>query len=127
MALSEIDGNSIVGICFLGYKNHSIRAGLLLGPICGVIIVGGYFLSRGFLTLITLKITSKDIISARASKKIRETIARMGLCCLLMVVLIIGTFSCHINEFQSTQAWASDLKNYIMYVIYVTHNSMYHD
>ncbi|CAG2055207.1 unnamed protein product [Timema podura] len=30
MALGEIDGNSVVGICFVGYRNQAARAGLLL-------------------------------------------------------------------------------------------------
>jgi smoothened protein len=47
MALGEIDGDSVSGICFVGYLNKAARAGFLLGPLTTVIIVGGYFLSRG--------------------------------------------------------------------------------
>jgi smoothened protein len=47
MALGEIDGDSVAGICFVGYVNHAARAGFLLGPITIVLIIGGYFLSRG--------------------------------------------------------------------------------
>lgn len=47
MALGEIDGDSVAGICFVGYVNQAARAGFLLGPITAVLIVGGYFLSRG--------------------------------------------------------------------------------
>lgn len=47
MALGEIDGDSISGICFVGHVNPAARAGLLLGPLGGVLIVGGFFLFRG--------------------------------------------------------------------------------
>lgn len=47
MALGEIDGNSVTGICFVGYTNHAVRAWFLLGPVLIVLLVGGYFLSRG--------------------------------------------------------------------------------
>jgi smoothened protein len=47
MALGEIDGDSVAGICFVGYVNQAARAGFLLGPISTVLLVGGYFLSRG--------------------------------------------------------------------------------
>lgn len=50
MALGEIDGSSVVGICFVGYLNHAIRAGFLLGPISAVMLIGGYFLTRGIST-----------------------------------------------------------------------------
>ncbi|PSN54909.1 hypothetical protein C0J52_01651 [Blattella germanica] len=48
MALGEIDGDSVAGICFVGYMNHAARAGFLLGPLTAVLFVGGYFLSRGY-------------------------------------------------------------------------------
>ena len=56
MSMGEIDGNYTTGICFVGYINHTVRAWFLLGPAFIVILVGGYFLSRGLLTLIRLKI-----------------------------------------------------------------------
>lgn len=51
MALGEIDGDSISGICFVGYVNPAARAGLLLGPLGAALIVGGYFLFRGTYSL----------------------------------------------------------------------------
>lgn len=46
MALGEIDGSSITGICFVGYLNHAMRAALLLGPLLVFLCVGEYFLSH---------------------------------------------------------------------------------
>lgn len=47
MTLGEIDGNSVTGICFVGYANHTARASFVLGPVLVGLLVGGYFLSRG--------------------------------------------------------------------------------
>ena len=47
MALGEIAGNSVTGICFLSYTHHYVRVWFLLAPIIVVLLVGGYFLSRG--------------------------------------------------------------------------------
>lgn len=47
MALGEIDGNHTTGICFVGYNNHIVRAWFVLGPVLSVLLIGGYFLSRG--------------------------------------------------------------------------------
>uniref|UniRef100_A0A4Y0BGP5 Protein smoothened n=1 Tax=Anopheles funestus TaxID=62324 RepID=A0A4Y0BGP5_ANOFN len=114
MALSEIDGNSTVGICFVGYLNHPIRGGFLLAPVLCVLLVGGYFLGRGLLTLIRLRISSKEIISARASKKIHQTIVRMGICTTFTFIFIVATVVCHVHEFRHSAAWATALRHFIV-------------
>lgn len=43
----QVDGDSVSGICFVGYKNYLYRAGFVLAPIGVVLVVGGYFLIRG--------------------------------------------------------------------------------
>ncbi|XP_053675730.1 protein smoothened [Anopheles nili] len=123
MALSEIDGNSTVGICFVGYLNHPIRGGFVLAPVLCVLLVGGYFLGRGLLTLIRLRISSKEIISARASKKIHQTIVRMGMCTTSTFVFIVATVFCHVHEFRHSSAWATSLRDYIVCQI----TSIYND
>ncbi|XP_012263343.2 protein smoothened isoform X2 [Athalia rosae] len=114
MALGEIDGNSVTGICFVGYANHMVRAWFLLGPVLAVLLVGGYFLSRGLITLIHLKISSQEIISERASSKIRETIVRMGLFSIFTFVAVIVTFYCHIYEFQHSWEWRQSFRDYMI-------------
>lgn len=47
MAFGEVDGNSVTGVCFVGYVNHPMRAALLLAPLSIVLLLGGYFLLRG--------------------------------------------------------------------------------
>lgn len=47
MAIGEIDGNSELGICFVGYMNPAARGGLLLGPVAVLFSAGAYFLLRG--------------------------------------------------------------------------------
>ncbi|XP_052892663.1 protein smoothened [Anopheles moucheti] len=122
MALSEIDGNSTVGICFVGYLNHPIRGGFLLAPVLCVLLVGGYFLGRGLLTLIRLRISSKEIISARASKKIHQTIVRMGICTTFTFIFIVATVFCHVHEFRHSAAWATALRNFIVCQITSVYN-----
>ncbi|XP_058818017.1 protein smoothened isoform X2 [Topomyia yanbarensis] len=124
MALSEIDGNSTVGICFVGYLNHPIRGGFLLGPVICVLFIGGYFLSRGLVTLIKLKISSKEIIPARFNKKIRQTIVRMGICTVFTFVFIFATICCHVYEFRNSESWAAALKNYIICQISSTYTDV---
>ena len=125
MALSEVDGNGVVGICFVGYVNLPMRFAMLLGPICGVLLVGGFFLSGGMLKLVRIKITSKNFISSRASNKIRETIVRMGLCTLFVIVFILATIVLHIHELKNQPDWAQSLKEFIICKISSTFENNY--
>ena len=114
LAISEVDGNNIVGICFVGFFNHPIRGGFVLGPVLCSSLIGGYFLIRGMVILINLKISSKQIISTRASKKIRQSIIRMGICSVLMFTFIIITILCHFYEIKNSSDWIESLRNSIM-------------
>jgi len=48
--IHQIDGDSLSGICFVGYLHNEYRAGFVLVPISLVVIVGFFFLIRGELT-----------------------------------------------------------------------------
>uniref|UniRef100_A0A336K3M0 Protein smoothened n=1 Tax=Culicoides sonorensis TaxID=179676 RepID=A0A336K3M0_CULSO len=124
MGMSEVDGDSITGVCFVGHINHPMRAVFLLGPVCAVLLVGGFLVSRGLITLIRLKISSKEIISSRASKKIRQSIVRMGLCSIFILVFKLATLICHINEFRNSPIWAENLKDYIICRIQSTYTDV---
>ncbi|KAH8266632.1 hypothetical protein KR018_004176, partial [Drosophila ironensis] len=114
MAFSEVDGNSVVGICFVGYINHPMRAGLLLGPLCGVILIGGYFITRGMVMLFGLKHFANDIKSTSASNKIHLIIMRMGICALLTLVFILVAIACHVTEFRHAEEWALSFREFII-------------
>lgn len=43
----QIDGDSVSGICMIGYQNKGYRAGFLLVPIILVLISGMIFLVKG--------------------------------------------------------------------------------
>lgn len=47
MALGEIDGDFVTGICFVGFVNSAARTGLLLAPLSLAMIVSGYIITKG--------------------------------------------------------------------------------
>uniref|UniRef100_A0A1B0AUL6 Protein smoothened n=1 Tax=Glossina palpalis gambiensis TaxID=67801 RepID=A0A1B0AUL6_9MUSC len=114
LALSEVDGNSTVGICFVGYHNHATRAGLLLGPLVAVILVGSYFIIRGMIMLSALKQFANGINSTLASNKIHDIIVRMGLCATFTLIFIFVAVACHAYEFRYSQEWSESLNEYII-------------
>lgn len=116
MALSEVDGNSIAGICFVGYLNHSIRAGFLLGPLSGVLLCGGFFIGRGMFKLLALKRFANEIKSTSASKKIHSIIMRMGITATFAFVFVVVVIMCQVYEFRNAASWAQSLRRLIMWV-----------
>ncbi|XP_011634668.1 LOW QUALITY PROTEIN: protein smoothened, partial [Pogonomyrmex barbatus] len=116
MALGRIDGNSMTGICFVGYADHAAKA-FVLGPVLLAVLIGGYFLCRGLYTLIRLKISSQEIISERASSKIKQTIVRMGLFSIAALAAVIVTFYCHIYEIQNSWQWRQSFRSYMICAI----------
>lgn len=114
MALGEIDGDAVTGICFVGSANKEYRAGFLLLPVAAALFVGTYFLSKGLVTLIRLQVDSKEIISERASNKIKETILRMGVFSVLILVLGATTFICHIYQFKNADLWTKSFRIYVL-------------
>ncbi|XP_059052544.1 protein smoothened-like isoform X2 [Achroia grisella] len=114
MAFGEVDGSSVTGICFVGYINYSMRVALLLAPLSVVLLLGGYFLLRGVFSLIAVRVSSKDVISPKASNKIRQTITRCSLTAALVAVFICVTFACHIYEFRNADLWKDSFKKNII-------------
>lgn len=47
MAIGQIDGDYVTGICFVGLVNSAARTGLLLAPLASAMIVSGYITIRG--------------------------------------------------------------------------------
>lgn len=47
MAIGEIDGDYITGICFVGFANMAARAGLFLAPLVCTMLVSVYIIIRG--------------------------------------------------------------------------------
>ncbi|KAG5887266.1 hypothetical protein JTB14_015703 [Gonioctena quinquepunctata] len=114
MAISEIDGDYVTGICFVGFENNAARTGLLLVPVVATMLVSGYITVRGLILLIKVKIESREIISEHSSRKIRMNIVRMGVFTLFMIIFCIITFWYHHYIFQNTKLWKDSLQSYIL-------------
>lgn len=51
MALCEIDGDYVTGICFVGFVNSAARTGLLLAPLTAAMVVSSYIIIKGCIVL----------------------------------------------------------------------------
>ncbi|XP_067247122.1 protein smoothened [Chanodichthys erythropterus] len=114
LAIAEVDGDSVSGICFVGYKNYRYRAGFVLAPIGVVLVVGGYFLIRGVMTLFSIKSNHPGLLSEKAASKINETMLRLGIFGFLAFGFVFITFGCHFYDFFNQAEWEKSFREYVL-------------
>uniref|UniRef100_A0A6I8RXK0 Protein smoothened n=1 Tax=Xenopus tropicalis TaxID=8364 RepID=A0A6I8RXK0_XENTR len=114
LAVAQVDGDSVSGICFVGYKNYHYRAGFVLAPIGLVLIVGGYFLIRGVMTLFSIKSNHPGLLSEKAASKINETMLRLGIFGFLAFGFVLITFGCHFYDFFNQAEWERSFREYVL-------------
>uniref|UniRef100_A0A7N8XGC0 Protein smoothened n=1 Tax=Mastacembelus armatus TaxID=205130 RepID=A0A7N8XGC0_9TELE len=114
LAIAEVDGDSVSGICFVGYKNYRYRAGFVLAPIGVVLVIGGYFLIRGVMTLFSIKSNHPGLLSEKAASKINETMLRLGIFGFLAFGFVFITFGCHFYDFFNQAEWERSFREYVL-------------
>ncbi|OXB56061.1 hypothetical protein ASZ78_013143 [Callipepla squamata] len=114
LAVAQVDGDSVSGICFVGYKNYRYRAGFVLAPIGLVLLVGGYFLIRGVMTLFSIKSNHPGLLSEKAASKINETMLRLGIFGFLAFGFVFITFGCHFYDFFNQAEWERSFRDYVL-------------
>ncbi|CAH0564156.1 unnamed protein product [Brassicogethes aeneus] len=114
MAIGEIDGDYVTGICFVGFVNRAARTGLLLAPLAAAMLVSGYIIVKGLILLVKVKMASREIISEHSSRKIRSNIVRMGVFTVFMVIFCLITFGYHHYISVNSGTWTSSLNTFIM-------------
>ncbi|XP_033097394.1 smoothened homolog [Anneissia japonica] len=114
MAFNQIDGDSVSGICFVGYKNLNYRAIFLLAPIGIALVIGAFFLINGLMTLCGLQRGGHSLLNEKASARISRTIARIGVFAVLAFSFIFISFACHLYEFTNQEAWEKGFRDYMV-------------
>ncbi|CAL1530064.1 unnamed protein product, partial [Lymnaea stagnalis] len=125
LAISEVDGDSVSGICFVGGFNHGIRALFVLVPVGLVVVVGTFFLLRGVYTLLKIKKEAPVFIPEKTFSKIRDTILRLGIFTAVALTFAFITFSVHVYIFANEDRWRSSFREY-MYCVANVSVTVYH-
>lgn len=111
MVLNEVDGNSILGICFVGYRNRNIRIGLVDVPIAILALISVFFTLKGAFNLNCIRTCAR---SSNESKKLASHILGMGIRTMLAIFFIIAFFAFENYEIRNTNTWADSLGQFIM-------------
>lgn len=111
MVLNEVDGNSIMGICFVGYRNRPIRIALVDVPIGILASISVFFTAKGIFNLNRIKkCTTRD----NEAKKLVSHILGMGIRTMLVVFFIFAFFLFESYEIRNADTWSESLRDSIM-------------
>nr|XP_039263187.1 smoothened homolog [Styela clava] len=113
LSVSQIDGDSMSGICFIGYNNHWYRMGFLLIPIGLMLFAGGFYLFGGLGCLLSLKTGHDGLLSESAISKITWTMIRIGLFALVAFIFVFVTFASHVYEIVNQPLWDRSFRDFI--------------
>lgn len=108
MVLNEVDGNSIAGICFVGYRNRYMRIGLFDVPVFILALISIFFTWTGVLNLINIK--SKSI----ESKKLGEQIRGMAIRNVFIILCFVSFFLSENYEIRNADTWAESFREFLM-------------
>lgn len=113
MVLSEVDGNSITGICFVGYRHRHIRFILVTVPVAILSFISVIFTIRGGMNLICIKRSSR---SSEEASILHSHISGMGIRMMLVVLFILAFFAFENYEDRNAELFAKSLTDFIRWV-----------
>lgn len=113
MILSEVDGNSIFGICFVGYRNPTVKTALVVGPV-GILSFGVsiFFTCKGCLNLNRIKRATTTHIDE--TKTLNAHIVGTGLRTVLIVSFIGAFIVLDQYDVHNSDLWKTSLNEFIM-------------
>ncbi|RWS05379.1 smoothened-like protein, partial [Dinothrombium tinctorium] len=118
--LNEIDGNSLLGICFVGFRNGAMRFIFVLLPAILGLLIGSFFMIKCMITLIRAKLTTAMVTNSRVHTKIKCNILRIGLFIVFAIGALTCTFVYHIYYHLNYWTWNDSLHEQIICSLNIT-------
>ncbi|GFQ74707.1 smoothened homolog [Trichonephila clavata] len=112
LAIKEVDGDSMSGICFVGFANPTSRIWFLLIPVALAALASGFFLISLLYTL--LKMRGQELANEKSRVKLHRMIRKISMFSICAAILIICTFACHAYDFINRKDWMESLRDYIV-------------
>ena len=112
LAMHEVDGDELSGICFVGGSNLQALRGFLLAPLFVYLVLGTIFLLAGFISLVRIRSVLKHDESLKTDKLTRLMI-RIGVFSILYTLPAIIVIACLFYEQAYRDDWdASWIKSW---------------
>ncbi|KAL3891615.1 hypothetical protein ACJMK2_003870 [Sinanodonta woodiana] len=113
LTISQVDADSVSGICFIGYYNKAARGGFVLAPVGLSFLIGTVLLIKGLRTMLAVQKDTPVFLSEKAVSKIKGTIIRLFIFIILGIVFVGITFIVHLYTFLRESSWEVNFRSYL--------------
>lgn len=103
LVLTEVDGDELTGVCFVGLSRESTLRGFVLGPLFVYFFIGTFFLLSGFVSLFRVRSVLKNDGDKR--EKIEKLMIRIGVFSILYMVPAVTVIGCLFYEQANRNRW----------------------
>lgn len=104
LATSSVDGDPIIGTCYVGNQDIDNLRGFVLAPLVVYLFIGTLFLSAGFISLFRIRNVIKQQGRAKTDK-LEKLMVRIGVFSVLYTVPATIVIGCYFYEQYYREDW----------------------
>ena len=108
LATSNIDGDPVSGICYVGNQNMTNLRGFVLAPLILYLLLGTSFLLAGFVSLFRIRDAIRQQGQQR-TEKLEKLMIRIGIFSVLYTVPATIVIACHFYEQHFRHEWETTI------------------
>ncbi|XP_061188989.1 frizzled-1-like [Saccostrea echinata] len=103
LAMGQVDGDTLSGICFTGIFDVDALRGFVLAPLVVYLLLGTSFLLAGFVSLFKIRTIMKS--DGTKTDKLEKLMVRIGIFSVLYTVPATIVIACYFYEQASRDTW----------------------
>ncbi|GCB76994.1 frizzled-1 [Scyliorhinus torazame] len=103
LAVGQVDGDVLSGVCFVGLNNVDALRGFVLAPLFVYLFIGTSFLLAGFVSLFRIRTIMKH--DGTKTEKLEKLMVRIGIFSVLYTVPATIVIACYFYEQAFRPQW----------------------
>uniref|UniRef100_A0A8C4DRL2 Frizzled-7-A n=1 Tax=Dicentrarchus labrax TaxID=13489 RepID=A0A8C4DRL2_DICLA len=103
LAMGQVDGDLLTGVCYVGIYNVNALRGFVLAPLFVYLFIGTSFLLAGFVSLFRIRTIMKH--DGTKTEKLERLMVRIGVFSVLYTVPATIVIACHFYEQGFRPQW----------------------
>jgi frizzled protein 1/7 len=103
LAMGQVDGDVLSGVCFTGIFDEDALRGFVLAPLVVYLIIGTSFLLAGFVSLFRIRTIMKS--DGTKTDKLEKLMVRIGIFSVLYTVPATIVIACYFYEQAFREKW----------------------
>lgn len=106
LAMGQVDGDVLSGVCFTGISDVDALRGFVLAPLVLYLVIGTSFLLAGFISLFKIRTIMKN--DGTKTDKLEKLMVRIGIFSVLYTVPATIVIACYFYEQSFRDEWMNN-------------------